>query len=216
MRHSLFLVFLMALSACGSATDTASNTEVLRAFAASATGRMKAPETVAPITRATLAQVVTPVMLVKIDKTGQEALIAEIQTNGGVSTWSSIDDITISFRNSVIVATRGFGADLMAAAVPAISRSSGGGTGHTRVHTLLNGEDNTVRTRYACTLQNAGSKIVNIVQIAYETTHIIESCAADGLRFQNEYWFSGDQKMRKSRQWISPEVGFLTIEDVRR
>ncbi|MFN4154412.1 MAG: YjbF family lipoprotein [Paracoccaceae bacterium] len=219
MKHALGfgLMSLLFVAACGSDKDPSSNTEIVRAFAGSAIGTVKgsAPAP-ARMTRARLAEVITPVMLVTINNTGHEALIAEIQTNGGVSTWSSVDDITISLRNGVIVATRGFGADLMAAAVPAVSRSNGGGTAHVRVHTLLNGEDQPVRTQFACIMQNVGQKVIDIVEISYQSTHVIETCAADGERFQNEYWISNDQKMRKSKQWISADVGFLTIEDVRR
>ena len=213
----LGLISLLALAACGSDTDPASNTAVVRSFAASALGSVKASAPASErMTRARLAEVLTPVMLTTIENTGHQALIAEIETNGPVATWSSVDDITISLRNGVIVATRGFGADLMAATVPAVSRSSGGGQTYTRVHTLLNGEDQAVRTQFACTMQNYGAKTVDIVEISYQTSHVIESCTADGVSFRNEYWISGDQKMRKSRQWISPDVGFLTIEDVRR
>ena len=214
---ALGLSALLAVAACGSDTDNSLNTQVVRAFASSAVKGVKpaAPQS-APITRATLATVVTPVMLVRIDSLGQEALIAEVQTNGPVATWSSVDDITISLKNGVIVATRGLGADLMAAAVPSVSQSSGGGQTYSRIHTLLNGEDQATRTQFSCTMQNAGVKTIDIVEISYQATHVIETCSADRETFKNEYWFSSDQKMRMSRQWVSPDVGYLTIKDVRR
>ena len=208
---------LFGVTACGNDTETSPNAAVLRSFAASGAAKVKGTEgAAAPMTRARLAEVVTPVMLVTWDRTGNEALIAEIQTNGNVATWSSVDDLTISMRNGVIVATRGFGDDLMAASVPAVSRHSGGGAEHVRVHTLLNGEDQAYRTQFTCRFQNAGFQDIDIVQINYRSTHVIESCHAGDIRFQNEYWISEDQKMRKSRQWISPAVGYFTIRDVRR
>lgn len=206
------LLAVLITASCGS--DPQPTAGMVRAFAASLPGAAKAPPPPL-ITRALLEQVLTPVMLVTIDSRKQQALIAEIQINRGVATWSSVDDITLSFRNGVIVATRGFGADLMAADVPEISPHSSGAA-HIRVHTLLNGEDQAVQTRYSCNFRNAGVETIDIVEIPYETTHIIESCAAGGMRFTNDFWFSGDQTLRKSRQWISPEVGFLTIEDLRR
>lgn len=214
---ALGLSAVLTVAACGSDTENSLNSQILRTFATSAVDGVKpAAAPSAPMTRATLATVVTPVMLVKIDSTGHEALIAEVQTNGPVATWSSVDDITISLRNGVIVATRGFGADLMAAAVPPVSRSSGGGQTNSRVHTLLNGEDQSVRTQFSCTMQNLGPKTIEVVEISYQATHVVETCAADAETFRNEYWFSSDQKMRMSRQWISPDVGYLTIKDVRR
>ncbi|TGD67179.1 YjbF family lipoprotein [Tabrizicola sp. WMC-M-20] len=205
------LLAVMVLASCGS--DTPHSVSMVRTVVGSLPGAAKAPAP-PPITRALLAQVLTPVMLVTIDSRGQKALIAEIQTNRGVATWSSVDDITLSFRNGVIVATRGFGADLMAADVPGISPRRDG-QAHVRVHTLLNGEDQAVQTTYACTFRTVGRETIDVVELAYQTTHVIESCTAEGMRFANGYWISDDESLRKSRQWISPEVGFLTIEDVR-
>lgn len=205
------LLTVMALASCGS--DTSSSGAVRVAVDSVLGGtRATAPPV---ITRSLLAQVITPVMLVTVDARRQQALIAEVQTNRDVATWSSVDDITLSFRNGVLVATRGMGADLMAADVPEVSRSSGSGKSHVRVHTLLNGEDQAVQTKYTCTFRTVGVENVEIVELSYQLTHIVESCAAGGVRFSNAYWLADDHRMRKSRQWVSPEVGFLTIEDVR-
>lgn len=219
LAHGICLIGLLFLSACGSEADTSSNSnaDLLRSVAASTVARVKGSEAAAePMTRARLAEVVTPVMLLTVDASGKQALIAEIQTNQGVATWSTVDDITISLRNGVIVATRGFGADLMAAAVPAVLSGVGQGQSHRRVHTLLNGEDKPIRTQFTCTFRNDGSQVIDIVEVKYQATQITESCVASERRFENVYWISGDRQMRKSRQWISPEVGFLTIQDVRR
>ncbi|MFN3845700.1 MAG: YjbF family lipoprotein [Paracoccaceae bacterium] len=211
------IVGMVVLAGCGNDVNKSSNTEVARALAASTTARFKGTSTsVERMTRARLAEVVTPVMLLSAEASGKQALIAEIQTSGGVETWSTVDDITVSMRNGVIVATRGFGADLMAASVPVVSRDVGNGQIHKRVHTLLDGEDKPVRTHFTCTFQNHGVQVIDIVQIKYNTTHVTEDCLSDAARFQNRYWISDDRQMRKSTQWISPGVGFLTIEDVRR
>jgi hypothetical protein len=213
------LIGLLGVAGCGNETESSSNTEIVRTLVAAGAAKVKgngAGGAAAPLTRARLAEVVTPVMLATVENTGNEALIAEIQVNGDVATWSTVDDITISMRKGVIVATRGFGADLMAASVPAVSRQSGGGAGHNRVHTLLNGEDQPVRTAFSCQFQNHGPQDIEIVQIKYRSTYITEDCRSDKIRFKNEYWISDDQKMRKSRQWISPQVGFFIIQDVRR
>ncbi|MFN7224189.1 MAG: YjbF family lipoprotein [Paracoccaceae bacterium] len=211
------LVGLVVLSACGNDVDKSSNTEVIRALSASTAAKIKgASAPIERMTRARLAEVVTPVMLLSVDASGKQALIAEIQSNGGVETWSTVDDITISLRKGVIVATRGFGADLMAASAPVVSRAVGNGQSHSRVHTVLDGEDKPVRTHFTCTFQINGQQVIDIVEIKYNLTQVTEDCVADTVRFRNLYWMTDDQHLRKSRQWISPEVGFLTIEDVRR
>jgi hypothetical protein len=215
-RLGLALICALLLSACGNDIEPTSNGALLKSLSSSGMARIRGGSAPEPMTRARLAEVVTPVMLMTIERTGVEALFAEIETSRGVETWSSVDDITISLRNGVIVATRGFGADLMAANVPAVSLASGGGQGHTRQHSTLNGEDQPVQTDFTCRFSQDGVKAVDIVQISYSLTHVVETCAAGDLSFQNDFWLGSDQKIRKSRQWISPEVGFITIEDVGR
>ena len=216
-RFGLALVGALLLTGCGNDFEPSSNNAMLKSLTSSGLAQMTAGRSaVEPMSRARLAEVVTPVMLMTIERSGVEVLIAEVETNRGVETWSSVDDVTISLRNGVIVATRGFGADLMAASVPSVSQGSGSGQDHTRRHSTLNGEDQPIETAFTCRFTNAGVKTVDIVEINYPLTHIIESCAAGGVSFQNEYWIGSDQKIRKSRQWISPEAGILTIEDVRR
>lgn len=219
MTHRLGLALIGAflLSACGNDPEPTSNGAVLKSLSSAGMARITSGGTAAePITRARLAEVVTPVMLITIERTGVEALFAEIETARGVETWSSVDDLTISLRNGVIVATRGFGPDLMAASVPSVSLASGNGQGHTRRHSTLNGEDQPVQTDFACRFVSDGVKAVEIVEITYQLTHIAETCTAGDVSFQNEFWIGSDQKIRKSRQWISADGGFLTIEDVRR
>lgn len=219
MTHRLGLALMGALllSACGNDSEPTSNGALLKSLSSSGMAQLRGGADAAPpMTRARLAEVLTPVMLMTIERTGVEALFAEIETSRGVETWSSVDDITISLRNGVIVATRGFGADLMAASVPAVTLASGGGQGHMRRHSTLSGTDQPVLTEFACQFSRDGVKAVDIVQISYQLTHIVETCTAGDLSFQNDFWIGSDQKIRKSRQWISPEAGFITIEDVRR
>ncbi len=213
MKRTLAPALLALLGAASCGSEQPELIGVTRAFAASVLGTAPDPP---QITRALLDQVLTPVMLVTVENRMQQALVAELQTNGGVQTWSSVDDVTLSLRKGMIVATRGFGADLMAADVPGIPLGITGTTTHRRVHTLLNDEDQAVRTVFACTFQWPEPETITVVEITYHVTRISESCAAGQVAFQNEYWLSKDRHLRKSRQWISPDVGFLTVEDVRR
>jgi hypothetical protein len=213
---SAALIALMAFAACGNETDTSAATQVVRAVAATSLAKVKGGGAGEPqMTRARLAEVVTPVMLVTVENSGQEAMIAEIQANRGVSTWSTVNDITISLRDGVIVATRGFGADLMAAAVSPVSKGVGGGPEHRRTHTVLNGEDQAVRMEFNCKFRNDGPKTIEVVEIFYQTTQITESCVAGMLSFENQYWLDNGQKMRRSRQWVSSDAGYIIISDVR-
>jgi len=204
---------IMALGACGNDSESSPTARILASVATDVIAGEGAP---APgLTRAMLANVVTPVQRVTREATGQQALVANVAVNQGVQTWSSVDKVTVSFRQGVLVATRGFGGDLMAADVPGAATLFRGSTGHTRAHTLLDGTDQPIRTVYVCSVTKRDPQDVVIVGISYRTTHVVEACSNAGVSFQNEFWFDGAQGVRKSRQWVGPDAGYLISEDLR-
>lgn len=214
MKFAFAILAMLSLTACGNEVDSVGGGAIAKSLLASTSGALKGstPGSLG-LTRASLEQVVTPVLLATIDSRGQQALLGEVQTNQGVATWSTLDDVTISFRNGVIVATRGLGNDLMASDGAAVAKDGGA---RSRAYTHLSGEDRSVRRVFNCTTASRGGEVVEIIEISYPTTRISENCSANDLVFQNDYWFSTDGKLRKSRQWISEDVGYLTIEDLRR
>lgn len=212
------LLSALVLSGCGNDTESFATARAMKTTVSDrVSGAGKAKPAAAPpqITRAILAQILTPVQLVTLEKRKQQAVIGPVATNQGVETWSSVDKVTISFRKGVIVATRGLGADLMAADVPAVATLTGATSAYGRIHTELNGLDQAVRTSYSCQVTERNAQAIEVVEISYPTTYIRETCTSSGATFANEYWIDKAQKIRKSKQWISEEVGYVTIQDLR-
>lgn len=215
-KAALPLVLALALAACGTATDETAGARAWLALAQQGLGRdapAAAPQ--GGLTRAALAQVLTPVDLVTVDSTGASGLIARIGTNAGVETWSSADDKTLSFRNGVLVATRGLGADLMAADVPPLAGLAAGQGSHGRTHVTLTGDESPNRATYACVLATLGPETVVIVERAYATRHVQETCSGRDGSFVNDYWFDGRGILWQSRQWTGRDLGHLTIRRLR-
>lgn len=204
---------LLTLSGCGSDPDASQPLEVAKGLVA---GVKAVPPAQPPLTRALLDQVVTPVMVARLEARGVFAVIAEIEKNGPVETWSTLDDITISLRDGGIVATRGLGADLMAARVPAPSDLVSNGSRHSRVFTHLNGEDQAVRGEFTCITSTIGQETIEIVEISYVVRHFAEDCVGQTGTFRNDFWFGPAQNLRKSRQWVGEELGYLVLEDPKR
>lgn len=208
----------ITLAGCGNDPESFASARLVQGIAKESTSsvRGKAPTAPPKLTRAVLAQVLTPVMVVRLESRGQQALIGQVETNGDVETWSTVDDITISFRHGVVVATRGLGADLMAAAGPSGGQLSSSVPSFLRTHTTLNGLDQPTKRQLSCSTSSNGMQSIDIVEVSYRATHIVESCTTDGGSIQNDYWIDAAGKIRKSRQWIGQEIGYLEIEDLRR
>jgi hypothetical protein len=203
------------LAACGSDTGQIATISAARTIATMAAGQMTGRGTPAPagigMTRATLANIVTPVDLVTIETSGAQGVIAKIGTNRGVETWSSVDKKTLSFRNGIILATRGLGGDLMSAAVPARTQVTVPGT-HNRRHVVLNGQDQPETLQFQCRTTAVGPDSVIVVERSYATQHYQETCSGPSGSFSNDYWAGIGGNLRKSRQWVSERVGFVVVE----
>lgn len=217
MIRPLALLFsaLLVLSACGSDTEAFPVARHVQGIAKAKLGKSKPNEQPAPITRSLLAQVVSPVQLITIEQFEKQALIAEIARNGGVETWSTVDDVTFATRDGVLVATRGLGDDLMSAATPSRAQLSAGGNSFNRRYVHLDGLDQTQTTTMTCTTSQSQSETIEIVEKTYQSRRVVETCVSSGQRIENTFWWDGTGKLRKSRQWVSPKIGSILIEDLR-
>lgn len=207
------LAAFLALSACGSDNDRLNGFSVARDVVAGAASAVRpAPQGGSlGLTRADLAQILTPVDLITVERLGAQAVIAKIATNAGVETWSSVDKKTVSFRSGVLVASRGLGDDLIGAAVPSLSRIMEGG-GHSRSHSWMRANDQVVRHDFTCRTELVGSAAITIVERSYPVRQFRENCTGDGGSFQNDYWVQIGGKLRQSRQFVSDGVGYVVIQ----
>ncbi|NUB45392.1 YjbF family lipoprotein [Fertoebacter nigrum] len=203
----------LALAGCGS-TD---NAQSVSAFLSDLTrsvrpdGAAAAPADLG-LTRAALAGFTTPLQLVTLEPSGVSAVMGPLGSNNGADTWSSADNRTISYRQGIVVATRGLSGDLMSASVPTLGQIAAGSGTHSRVHFYLNGLDQTERQDFRCTLSSAGSETLTIVGLGYPTRRIDEDCSGAAGSFRNSYWIEGGTYLRQSRQYVAKEAGFLVTK----
>ena len=203
---------IMALSACGPDTSEIATLTGAKAVVAAAVApitKRNAPKANNQMTRAKLANILTPVDLVTIETTGAQGVIAKIGTNRGVETWSSVDNKTLAMRNGIIIATRGLGADLISAAAP---QAIAAGQTYQRSHVVLDGADQPVTSRFSCHMTAGAAETIVVVERSYATRRITERCSGDSGAFVNDYWVETSGKLRKSRQLISKDIGFVVIE----
>lgn len=214
-RFCLLACLGFALVACGSQGQAPSMGQV---FAQSITQRLPgrspaaSPTAAAPqISRAQFAAVTSSVLLVTLDG-GQQATVVQVARNGPTQTYLSADDISLSVQNGVLVATRGFGSDLMQADVAGVLAAlRAGGGRYSKTLSQLDGLDQMRDTVLACTLTARGSDRITILGQDFATRLFAESCTAGGINLASQYWMQGGQ-MVKSQQWVVPESRPLTIE----
>ena len=166
------------------------------------------------MTRAQLDTVTTPLLAAELSGPGTLATLVPVGQNGGIVTWRSRDEVSLSLDHGVVVATRGLGADLMAADVAdtlLMLRGNHPEDGYTRIHTYLDGEYQTRFVAFRCREEVTASERIEIVEQFHNTTRIEESCFSPEVNVANTYWVAQDGTIWKSRQWIGFGLGYMEI-----
>jgi hypothetical protein len=133
---------------------------------------------------------------------GSDAAIgfARIAESRGVETWASAGGQSLSFRGGVLVATRGFGFDLMAAeADPVLLALSGAGpASYRRRMVYLDGVNRQVFLTFGCRIEAAEAGLREV-------------CEGTRAAFANLYVMAPGGGILRSAQWAGPELGALAI-----
>lgn len=158
-------------------------------------------------------------MRVSLPTTGAVAVLAPVAQNGDVTVWQTLDGITLSFRQGVLVATRGLGDDLMSADVEGdldVLHGTGGDGYHPHIRSYLDGEDRTMFRSYQCRRTAQASDSVTVAGQVQSARRSEMRCISPGQAFTNIFWLDGRGSVIKSRQWVSPVMQYMETERVPR
>lgn len=144
---------------------------------------------------------------IRIPARQADAPVRLVARNGEADTYMATDNISVSYRRGILIATRGLGADLMAgdAGATLFALQIPSGETYARQMRYLTGNHQSTWIQAGCTMKAAGADVRDGRKLSrYE-----ESCIARRDRFTNLYWLDGAGKIVASRQWVSAAVGYL-------
>ncbi len=156
----------------------------------------------------------SPVLAVSDPLLGTASFMTPIGANSGVITWANPGYQTISMRNGVILATRGFVTDLMSSEAPSADRLRAGTGTFRRVNYVLDGADQTRAVAMTCSLSVSENETITIIGQSYVTRRVEEACTGEAGKLINVYWFDGTGKIRQSSQARSPGVENLQLQAI--
>lgn len=211
-RAALGAAMLAMLAACGNMGSDGSVTGMLatvaKQTAAKARGEQAEPAPARdPSQMAAEALRVNPgpLILVGLERMNTTQVMAMTGDNAGQRTYMTKNEQAFVMRGGMLAGTRGLGHDLSAAemsASAALIRASRGGQAQ-RVMRYWTGDGLERPLTVTCTI-GAGPK----------PGVMLESCASGPLNFQNNYLVQGG-RITVSRQWIGPDLGYATIQELR-
>jgi hypothetical protein len=201
---------LLALVGCGSDIDATADSRIVRDYLSKV--MQSRSNSVPQITRARLEADALPRIKVAIDSRKMTAILGKLAVNGPVVTWVAADGATIALRDGVAIATRGLGDDLMSSYAPTANVLAQAAGTLTRSHYYIDGRDKGLALTLRCEVRAMGDETIEIVERSYRTRHISESCTGTDVAFENHYWFEKGGSIRRSTQWISPEIKSVQID----
>ena len=218
----LFLASLIALSGCGSDSsvqDLRSQVRIIGSVLVPGATRSgpalgNLDPSAAQDLRARLQTAGQPTLLVINPGQGFAELMTPFGRNGGVETWTSPGQTTISLRDGLLVASRGFGPDLMSSSGPGLSQVRTGQGATRRSFYYLGGADERRAFDFDCTLATEGSQTITVLGKAYATRKVTESCTHPLGNFVNVYWFDHRLILRQSRQVVTLGMESLLIQRI--
>ena len=164
--------------------------------------------------RTALEQDGQPITLVQHPSLHYANLMAVYGQNGPVQTWASEQYESVSLRDGMLIATRGFGKDLMAASAPTVGQIAAARGSVARRYSYLDGADQVVIHDYSCVLGPDGRESINVFGKTYATTRVAESCSGPSGSFTNTYWFDLGHKLRQSQQMVAPELQDMVLQRI--
>jgi hypothetical protein len=127
------------------------------------------------------------------------ARLGPVARTGDVTVWQTLDGITLSMRQGLLVATRGLGDDLMSAEVDGVLALLRGASGEgpvPHIRSRLDGEDRTEFRSYQCR-RDAGGTDAGLRRVEV-------LCISPQDRFTNTYWLNSAGAVIRS-----PALGHL-------
>ncbi|WP_068108524.1 YjbF family lipoprotein [Tropicimonas marinistellae] len=228
--HTLgFAVVALLLVSCGNAPDKAQG---VRAFTAAFEGEQAKREVAQPNAQdaraaaasqqaavaRTVASIQGPVMVAVLDVNKATAVLKVFGRNRDYVTWTTADRQSLTFKRGVLTGTRGLGYDLLSsnadASINLITQRRAGEV--QRVYRHIDGNNHEVPMVLTCTIGSDGADTVALgTGGKISTTRMKEICRAEGIKVSNIYWVTGSGEIPQSKQWISPQMGYLATQVLR-
>ena len=177
LRRLSGVALLGLLVACGLMNSNGLGADAAARLGA-ITGLRPEPAAQAPaLPTAALAEGPGNVLMVTLLGRNAVAAMTRAGSNNGVDTWRTAKGVTLSFRDGILVASRGLGGDLMGANVDGVLAAilRGSGTAQLR-HAFLDSEDQIQASDLTYTFTTDAPEVIAIATGTVEATKVTEVC----------------------------------------
>ena len=165
------------------------------------------------VTRKKIDKAQIPVLYIQLES-GQNGTLTLYPGQGDGETWLGADGSTVTLDQGILKATRGMKMDLMGSntSMPVWKNLNGFST-YNRQVVYLGGNNQLHAKSFSCEIKTEGVKtFIRNLGVSFKTQLYNETCFNNEEIVNNIYFVDNKHIVRKSVQYHSPALGYLTIE----
>ena len=165
------------------------------------------------VTRKKIDKAQIPVLYIQLES-GQNGTLTLYPGQGDGETWLGADGSTVTLDQGILKATRGMKMDLMGSntSMPVWKNLNGFST-YNRQVVYLGGNNQLHAKSFSCEIKTEGVKtFIRNLGVSFKTQLYNETCFNNEEIVNNIYFVDKKHIVRKSVQYHSPALGYLTIE----
>ncbi|MDO5605681.1 MAG: YjbF family lipoprotein [Paracoccus sp. (in: a-proteobacteria)] len=226
-RNMALLAIAAVVAGCGNdrAREGGSITGALAQAVGPTMARVRGAEPSAPapalsadeMAARALASNPSPLILVGLESSGAVQVMAMTGENGAMRTYMTPNMQALILRGGMLSGTKGLGHDLSVAeadAPAALIRARRPGQAN-RTMRYITGDGVERPLPMTCSIAVGEGKSFSFAGTAWSATQVVESCQGGGAEIQNSYLVTASGQIPVSRQWIGPQLGYVTIQTIR-
>ena len=165
------------------------------------------------IIREQIDSAITPVLFVEL-KSGQNGTLTPYPGCVG-QTWLGADGATLTLEEGILKASRGMGNDIMgsSSSMPKLSKIDQNTKTYYRAVSYITGNNKIYTLKFKCSIEkNNHREVIEIWGVEFRVIKFEESCTYNNFETKNTYFIDDQEIVRKSIQYHSDTIGYITIE----
>ena len=164
--------------------------------------------------RSKIDEAKTPVLFVEL-KSGQNGTLTPYPGQGVGQTWLGADGATVTMERGILKATRGLGNDLMGSysSMPQWSKITNTKANYIRELSQMTGDNQIKKHIMNCSIKkNDKKEEINIWAVTFQVTKFEEICNYQDIKIKNTFYLDDLEIVRRSFQYHSETIGYITTE----
>ncbi len=221
IKYRVYLALLFLITACSNSpefeTGEIKTFQIVKNALMQKNNPKQFPDSRKLLSRKQIDSTNIPILFVEL-ASGQNGTLTPYPGQGIGQTWLAADGATVTLDQGVIKASRGMGNDIMGgySSMPSWV-SLGERTQYVKVLNYLSGNNKLHSRVLDCQIKKTKRKeLIEVWGIVFEVKKYQEACSDGEGKIHNTYYVDQNQIVRRSFQYHSSSLGYLTIERLER